>query len=105
MYSLFLNQYEKNLGAGTGTVIQPVWWLNTSDETAFQFEDSEFIFGKTFLIVPVLTKGDAATETTQVKAYFPSTGKWVLCEDFKTIYEGGKTVDFERKFEQMALSF
>ncbi|CAK60798.1 unnamed protein product (macronuclear) [Paramecium tetraurelia] len=107
MYSLFVNSFEPDLGAGTGTIIQPIWWNNPDDEFAYQFEDSEFLFGNTFLVAPVLSRSsDFASQKTTIKVYFPK-GSWINCDDFKTIYtyKEKTSLEFTRAFNQQALSF
>ncbi|CAD8121804.1 unnamed protein product [Paramecium sonneborni] len=107
MYSLFVNQYEEDLGAGTGTIIQPIWWSNPEDEFAYQFEDSQFFFGHTFLIAPILYKSsNSQSLKTDINVYFPK-GSWIDCENFETIYtyKEKEVVAFTRNFNQQALSF
>ena len=102
MYSLFVAAYEPDLGAGTGTIIQPIWWSNPADKFAYDFEDSEFIFGNTFLVAPVLSKSsdaEFAVKKSALNIYFPK-GSWLSCDDFATLYEGeeGKSIKHFRSF-------
>jgi alpha-glucosidase (family GH31 glycosyl hydrolase) len=57
-YSVFVRNYENAIGAGAGTVMKPIWWLNPEDQLAYTFENNEFLVGDEFLIIPVLIKGD-----------------------------------------------
>ncbi|CAK74481.1 unnamed protein product (macronuclear) [Paramecium tetraurelia] len=92
MFAQFLKNYDSKVNAFTGTIIQPIWWFNTSDTRAYQYEDREFIFGEVFLVAPIIE--DPENEySTEYDIYFPQGDFWMETKQ-PTLFMGGSHVAY-----------
>lgn len=75
MYTQYLRNYDRTLGNGVGTIIRPIWWLHPNDSRAYQFDDREFLYSDTYLVIPLLD--DPMNDYfTPIDMYFPMGYKW-----------------------------
>ncbi|CAD8098686.1 unnamed protein product [Paramecium sonneborni] len=93
IFAQFLNNYDDKINAFSGTIIQPIWWFNTSDTKAYKYETREFLFGQVFLIAPIIE--DPENEyNTEYDIYFPQGSQWMETK-YGTLFSGGTQVDFK----------
>ncbi|CAD8068275.1 unnamed protein product [Paramecium primaurelia] len=93
IFAQFLKNYDSKVNAFTGTIIQPIWWFNTSDIRAYQYERREFIFGEVFLIAPIIEDPEDQY-FTEYEIYFPQGDQWMETKQI-TLFMGGTHVAFK----------
>lgn len=94
MYSLFIANWNKDLGFGSGTVMRPLWWNYPSDEKSYDYEDLEFILGTDILVAPVLNPSDSNGSVT-LDVYLPKGDNWIdMTDELKPTLIGGRAYSY-----------
>jgi alpha-glucosidase (family GH31 glycosyl hydrolase) len=76
MYTQFVRNFDSAHGFGSGTVMKPLWWNYPTEDSAYEHEDVEFLYGDDILVAPVLHQADQSGEV-KLDVFLPQGSNWL----------------------------
>ncbi|CAD8201365.1 unnamed protein product [Paramecium octaurelia] len=91
-YYLFISQRDSTLQAGSGTIVDPLWFKYQSDPQTFNIE-TQFQLGNIIVNPVVDEQTDESLNYTELQFYVPLGAYWVSFENGQRIPNGWNTIN------------
>ena len=79
IYTQFYLHYKTGI-----PIIKPVWFYDKSELALTEFADTEYFFGNSILVRPVLSQTE--DETNTINVYLPENERWYDFYNFVEIF-------------------